>query len=251
MSEPLRDQELHLVSFHSFPKPGTSHDSNDKDDDDNISRARPHTLPFSCQVALAALPCLSSAGAATIRSRAEALFQRLSFLDGDSVWLLLIQTLDACSAHQNHTTQKQQQRRQNVPLSKRALDGGKVRAENNGVSAERKTLTRRTAGSVASAAPSGPPSGGPRHREGSGARRSGSDRAGDLWSVPEPPSQQEVALPGVFVAGAESSRRPAALLEMRSLFGDGREERVARECVPAAERLLASLRVGGATNEHM
>ena len=32
--------------------------------------------------ALAALPCLSSAGPDTVRSRAEALFQRLSFLDG-------------------------------------------------------------------------------------------------------------------------------------------------------------------------
>lgn len=41
-----------------------------------------------------ALPCLSSAGADIIRTAAEALFERLLFLDGDGVWLLLLQTLD-------------------------------------------------------------------------------------------------------------------------------------------------------------
>ena len=45
-----------------------------------------------------ALPCLSSTGDEDIRRSAEALFEKLAYLDGDGVWLLLLQTLDIAAA---------------------------------------------------------------------------------------------------------------------------------------------------------
>ncbi|CAM9692403.1 unnamed protein product, partial [Ectocarpus sp. 8 AP-2014] len=66
--------------------------------------------PLAREVAIAALPCLSSAGAASILSRAEALFRRLAFLDGDGVWLLLMQTMDTSTQQRCPQQQQQQQR---------------------------------------------------------------------------------------------------------------------------------------------
>lgn len=198
------------------------------------------------QVALAALPCLSSAGAAAIRSRAEALFRRLSFLDGDSVWLLLIQTIDA-GAQEAGTVQKQQhqQQRHRGPLNRMALAsvGGTSRAGNTDDDAERGVLDP---GGAASAALSGPSSGGPGSSRGSGAGPSGT-AVGSLWWLPLPPSSQAMVLSG----GGVNSGRPTALMERRSLFGHGGGGRIARECVPAAERLLASLGADGTISEHM
>lgn len=71
------------------------------------TRSRSRACARFCQVALVALPCLSSAGVDSIRSRAEALFERLSFLDGDGVWLLLMQTMDSAAQHRQHPQQEQ------------------------------------------------------------------------------------------------------------------------------------------------
>ncbi|CAM9135285.1 unnamed protein product [Scytosiphon promiscuus] len=213
--------------------------------------------PLAREVALSALPCLSCTGAAAIRSRAEALFRRLSFLDGDSVWLLLVQTVDI-SAREGHAPQKQemQQRQQqhreqgkHAPpgSSEMATAGGKVRARNSHDSEGGRAYALRTAKSTAATAPGGARPGRPDSR---GRGDSRGDGVGTFLWLPDPPSPQAMALAGMFGAGDISSGRPAALLEMRSLFGGGGEGRVARECVPAAERLLASL-TAGATDEHM
>lgn len=52
---------------------------------------------LALQVAVVALPCLSSAGDPDIRRSAELLFEKLAYLDGDGVWLLLLQTLDTAN----------------------------------------------------------------------------------------------------------------------------------------------------------
>ncbi|CAM9393588.1 unnamed protein product [Hapterophycus canaliculatus] len=218
--------------------------------------------PLAREVALAALPCLSSAGVAAIRSRAEALFRRLSFLDGDSVWLLLLQTMDT-SVEERHTTllppqqqqqrQRQQRQRQRFPLSIRApaTGRGNTGAGSNDDTAGRGAGAPEAAALAAAAGPSRPPAGGPSLSGGETSAGPSSSATGSLWWLPDASSPQAVALPGISGAGGAKSRRPAALLELRSFLGDVGDGQAARECAPAAERLMASLRVDGATTEHM
>eukprot|EP00752_Nemacystus_decipiens_P012189 g10806.t2 len=91
--------------------------------------------PLAREVAVAALPCLSSAGPEPIRSRAEALFQRLAFLDGDGVWLLLMQTMDTAAqqpgAHLPQLQLQQQSQRQRALLGAAGASTNAGRKDNN------------------------------------------------------------------------------------------------------------------------
>lgn len=209
-----------------------------------------HTLFVFSQVALAALPCLSCAGPEPIRSRAEALFRRLSFLDGDGVWLLLLQTMDTAAQQPNAQLQQlQQQQRQQQQRA--AL--GAARAP---TTAGRKgSGSRSSAGNQVVAAPGAVASRrgvGPRASLAAGNKEENNATIGDsgpwwwLPSVPAPSALQGAA----SVVGVSSRRRPAGLFEGRAVFGGG-AGRVAGECAPAAARLLGSLGADGAVAEHM
>eukprot|EP00903_Cladosiphon_okamuranus_P012353 g11582.t1 len=187
--------------------------------------------PLAREVALAALPCLSSAGPEPIRSRAEGLFRRLSFLDGDGVWLLLQQTMDTATRQPN--AQRQQLR---ASLGARAPTSAGRGKGTGGRSRVGKHVARpRQAGPRTSFLWNKVDLGGSANISDSDAR----------WWLPSP----SVDL-GTSLAGEGSSRRPAVLLEGRALFGGG-EGGVVGECAPAAARLLDELRADGAVAEHM
>lgn len=208
-------------------------------------------LFFVSQVALAALPCLSAAGPETIRSRAEALFRRLSFLDGDGVWLLLMQTMDTAARQphpQVHLLQQQTQHQQR--LHRAVLDGGGAPVNAGGGRSGSRSSTRNRAAELdaAAAATQGVdtrPLVGGSTEESSGGIVSDSESSWWLPRVPSPSVFQGTAL----VMGGES-RRPASLLEGRAVFGAGKGH-AARECTSAAARLLSMLSAEGAVAEHM
>lgn len=187
------------------------------------------------QVALAALPCLSSAGPEPIRSRAEALFRRLSFLDGDGVWLLLLQTVDTAAQQPTAQLQQLQQPRASLGAGAPAIAG-------------RKSTGSRSRVGKQAAAPRGA---GPRSLvvgDKEGIRSSSSSSISDSdarWWLPSP----HIDL-GILSAGGGSSRRPTVLLEGRAVFGGG-GGRVAGECTSAAARLLRELGADGAVAEHV
>ncbi|CAB1113910.1 unnamed protein product [Ectocarpus sp. CCAP 1310/34] len=211
--------------------------------------------PLAREVAIAALPCLSSAGATSILSRAEALFRRLAFLDGDGVWLLLMQTMD--TATQQRCPQQQQQPPQQ-PYSRRnhhqhlqhcaSVDGQRGDVTSDG--------GRGASGWVAS-----PPTVAARLRSDAGGSSAGTGDAGCSSSqggsgdgtssrLPGCPTLEDTVLSELSAVGATTGRRPAALLERRSVFSGG-AGRVAVECAPAASRLLGMLGDHGGVVEHM
>lgn len=131
-----------------------------------------------------ALPCLSSAADADIRLSAESLFEKLAYLDGDGVWLLLLQTLDTANttvtASAAATSSAAQDRRQ-------YLSSG-----------------RRASGASPSAVAAGTTARGTSSGGGVGA------------FLPDPLVSSCAAIPG-FVRG-----RPSVLEERRSVFSGGR-----------------------------
>lgn len=212
-----------------------------------------HTFVRFRQVALAALPCLSSAGADPIRSRAEALFERLAFLDGDGVWLLLMQTMDTAAQYGYPRQHQSQGASGGGGALKRAAEKGR-----GGGGRRIRSMPRPVAAPVAAAAgaagasAAAPAAAVSRRRQGSA---SVSDGGAWFW-LPEPPYPEAAAyttgLSRALVGGGRG-RRPAVLLEGRSVFA-GRPGRVASECAPAAARLLGLLSADGApavVEEHM
>ncbi|CAM9532484.1 unnamed protein product [Ectocarpus sp. 13 AM-2016] len=211
--------------------------------------------PLAREVAIAALPCLSSAGATSILSRAEALFRRLAFLDGDGVWLLLMQTMDTATPQR---CPQQQQQRPQEPYSQR--NHHQHLQHSASVDGQRGDVTsyggRGARGRLAS-----PPTVAARLRSDAGSSCAGSSDAGcsssqggsgDGTSSPLPgcPTLDDTVLSELSAAGATTGTRPAALLERRSVFSGG-AGRVAVECAPTASRLLGILGDHGGVVEHM
>lgn len=181
-------------------------------------------------MALAAFPCLSSEGPESIRSSAESLFERLLFLDGDGVWLLLVQALDAAGIRD------QSVRRDRVVAPGKGRRGEMPSVVNSGAMAGK----REEPGTEYTAA-----------REGSRGAPLGVDRGrgrGDMgyeevkkscaelgtaqwWEsfapIPRPPS-------GVLGLVRE---RPCVPLELGSVMVGS----VVRECAQGAARLLTLL----------
>lgn len=198
-------------------------------------------------MALAVLPCLSSAGADAIRSSAEALFERLSYLDGDSVWLLLMQTLDTAARdsqqndqHRDHgerrraagdassMPQRQQQQRQ-----QRVVD-------DDGMGAETRTLLMATPDASVNLS-----------RERNGAVN-GDGRHPAAMHVGNIPFWQPYLVAPASAGGLDGAIRertgpPLLLAETRSVFP---RQDCAGDCVPAAARLLELTGASGMVGEH-
>lgn len=158
-----------------------------------------------------ALPCLSSAADPDIRLSAESLFEKLAYLDGDGVWLLLLQTLDTANttvaASTAATSSAAQDRGQYLSSGRRASGASPIAG---------------TAGTTA------------------GSSSSGGGGVGVF--LPDLLVSSCAAIPGL-VRG-----RPSVLAEIRSVFSGGR---VAAECAPSAAMLLGLLSADGSVAEHM
>ena len=201
-------------------------------------------MPIACdfslgktKVAIVALPCLSSARPDAVRSSAEALFLRLAFLDGDSVWLLLLQTLDSAAVATRDDLRRpggirpgrldqfgssrgrRPSRRADVALGRRStLETGSKSVQG---------VVERATG-FALTAKEGLVDGG---------------KAEDDYSwLPNVPTVSAA------VSGALRREPPCLLAERRSVF-DG--AMVASGCAPAAERLLDVLNAANLVAEHM
>lgn len=195
-----------------------------------------------------ALPSLSSATPETVRLSAESLFDALLFLDGDGVWLLLTQTLDTAGVLQlspHHDPQNSV----GVNGGCGGEGGGVGRATEREINQSSKAFVRmpwelddREAGlRVARGVDEG-------H---AGARGQTEDETGYAGAETEAKkASMRKARHGLFVpfppptalASWVESGRPCPLLERRSVFVDS----VAKECAPAAARLLKLVNAGAA-----
>lgn len=199
-------------------------------------------------MALAALPCLSSARPETVRSSAESLFGALLFLDGDGVWLLLTQTLDTAGALQRssggdpHVVDRRGGggsgvgggTRQGLSQSSKVLVG--MRKEGDG---------RETGLRVARDVDGG--HAGARAQKEEETGYAGAETKTKKVAMLEAKSGPFLPFPPpTAVASWLESGRPCPLLERRSVFVGS----VAKECAPAAARLLKFVN-GGAATERM
>lgn len=191
-------------------------------------------------MALAALPCLSSAGPDTIQSAAEALFERLLFLDGDGVWLLLTQTLDAAGALE-----------QRSGIDPRDLAGVDSRRQGTGVvGGPRKRVAVETSAengggrsvvAIEGGGNVGTVLGNPRRR--GGTKSAGLGRADKKEAAGVPRRGTDMFLPFSPPMCLESllhRGRPCPLNERKSVFTGS----VAKECASTAFRLLKLLNSG-------
>lgn len=165
------------------------------------------------QVALAALPCLASVGSKVICSSAESLFEQLLSLDGDGVWLLLLQTLDIAEA---------------LPArggsGGRALKaGGSALPHSRGQDEHASATHRRRKGREP-----GP---------GGGGRDTEADDDGPSSELPRISPEAFLPFPPTTVVPLWRGR-PCALAESTSVLPGS----LARDCAPAAARLLAFVR---------
>ncbi|CAM9675898.1 unnamed protein product [Ectocarpus fasciculatus] len=205
--------------------------------------------PLAREVAIAALPCLSSAGATSIRSRAEALFRRLAFLDGDGVWLLLMQTMDAATQQQYPQEQQMSYPRRNQhPQQSASLNGQRWDVTSDGGRGARgrvaspPTVAARLSSDAAGASAGTSDAG--------RSNSQGGSVGGKSLRLPGYPTLEATVLSELSAVGATTGTRPAALLERRSVFAGG-AGRVAVECAPSASRLLGILGDHGGVVEHM
>lgn len=192
---------------------------------------------------------MSSAGADMVQISAEALFERLLFLDGDGVWLLLQQTLDTARGLQ---LRRREGDVRNAAAHSRGLSSASPAAANEASlpwiapSTEVNGRAKREAWMAA-----GDGSRGDRRRSRQGGvARVGMERelevardgAAGLEVEPWLPLPPSAALEGLVAS------RPSLLVERRSVFGAG--ETLAGECAPAAMRLLDLVNAGRVA-EHM
>lgn len=162
------------------------------------------------QVALLALPCLSSAGSKRVRVAAESLFDALVSLDGDGVWLLLLQSLNMAGVLSDDPVRQQPRALFGSSTSGRARGEAEELAEAITV-----TVTAKVSGL--------------NRRDSQGLVSDGSlKECGKSSFLPSPPSGL-VFLPHGL---------PCQLAERASVF----TRTTAEECAPAVARLITSIK---------
>lgn len=207
-----------------------------------------------CQIALAVLACLSSARPDIIRCSAESLFRALLFLDGDGVWLILTQVLDAAGVLRPLPRRGPETFTRNMSKFEGETTGdsrGDKRQRNRSSAlsqGDKQKNSDRASEVRESATDSGQVAAGERGKTGDPKRRCGTETG---INRPAEMMRESIAVspypPPSALAGVLDSGRPCQLLERRSVLVGT----IAKECAPAAARLLDLVNTGAATAERM
>lgn len=194
-------------------------------------------------MALIALPFLSSDAPGLTRSSAEALFRRLSFLDGDGVWLLLLQTLDAAAQNEQQQQGNRPVGRQTMPVPSLAASAVQGAGGTDGDVRRGGRPSRRAEAMATSVF-------GARSERVKGARHRpvAGVGAGEGQAVGAGVLDEDSWLPAAPAVPMLTKERPSPLAERRSTFAGGK---VARECARSAANLLSLLNAAGSVAEHM